>query len=676
MSTTVILSPANAFAPDPPHRRDEHIYDEQSGLSVQNLTGDERKTVTALFADLKGSTALIEGLDPEEARALIDPALQLMMDAIHRYDGYVAQALGDGIFALFGAPVAQEDHPQRALYAALRMQDEMRRYSNEVRLTHGVSLAMRVGVNTGEVLMRSISKDDRRTDYVPVGHATNLAARMEQMATPGSIFITEHTKKLVEHYFDLNMLGAAQIKGVEAPLNVYEVVGGRPLRTRLHVAAQRGLSRFIGRHDELEQLQSAFARAKKGQGQIVGVTGEPGLGKSRLFYEFKRLAHGCVLLESSAVSYGSSSPYLPVIELLKSYFQIQSHDDDRTRYERVLGKVLALDRGLEETLPYLCAVLGIEEHASSVEQLDPQMNRQRICDAVTRLLLRESRNQCLVLIVEDLQWVDRGTQAVLDTLSDKLSAANVLLLVNYRPEYHHEWEQKTDYTRVQLAPLGTADTEELLTGLLGADSGLATLKQQVLTKTEGTPFFMEEVVQTLVDEHLLQGERGNYHLAQPITDIRIPPTVQGVLAARIDRLAPEEKLLLQHLSVIGRTVPLALVRRVIAQPDEELFRLLSSLQQKAFLYEQSAFPDLIYLFTHALTQEVAYHSVLIERRKALHVQTAQAIEQAFHDRLEDYYSVLAHHYSNGGYTEKAMIYLLKDLRTVWLTSLDQLSPAE
>jgi predicted ATPase len=248
-----------------------------------------------------------------------------------------------------------------------------------------------------------------------------------------------------------------------------------------------------------------------------------------------------------------------------------------------------------------------------------------------------------------------------------------LLLVNYRPEYRHAWGRKTYYTRVRLAPLGTAETEEFLTGLLGADGGLAALKQEVVTKTEGTPFFMEEVVQTLVDEHLLQGERGNYRLAQSITDIRIPPTVHGVLAARIDRLAPEEKLLLQHLSVIGRSVPLALVRRVIAQPEEELYRLLSSLRQKAFLYEQSAFPDIVYLFTHALTQEVAYNSVLIDRRKALHVQTAQAIEQVFHARLEDYYSVLAHHYSNAGHTEKAMIYLLKDLRTAWLTSIDQLS---
>jgi class 3 adenylate cyclase len=632
--------------------------------------------VTAVFADLKGSTALIEGLDPEEARALIDPALQLMMDAVHRYEGYVAQALGDGIFALFGAPIAHEDHPQRAVYAALRMQEEMRRYSNAVRLTHGVSLAMRVGINTGEVVMRSIHKDDLRADYVPVGHATNLAARMEQMATPGSIFMTEHTKNIVEPYFMLTLLGAAQIKGVEAPLNVYEVVGVGSLRTRLHVAARRGLSRFIGRQDELHQLQTALAHAKAGKGQIVGVTGEPGLGKSRLFHEFKLLSHGYMLLETSAVSYGSTSPYLPIIELLKSYFHIHAQDDDRTKRERVIGRVLGLDCHLEETLPYLFALLGMYEPPSSLEDLDPHTRHQRICDAVMQLLLRESQNQPLVLIVEDAHWLDGETQAFLDSFSERLIAAPVLLLMNYRPEYHHEWGQKTYYTQVRLGPLGASETEAFLVNLLGAHESLSSLKQLVLSKTEGTPFFVEEVVQTLEDEHVLKGERGHYHLAQVLTDLHISPTVHSVLAARIDRLAPEEKLLLQQLSVIGRTFPLALVQRVITLPDDELSRLLSALQHKEFLYEQSSFPDMVYLFKHALTQEVAYNSVLIERRKTLHLQTAQAIEHLFHNQLEDYYSVLAHHYSKSGHTENAMNYLLRDLRTAWLTSLDRSFPAQ
>ena len=670
VGTKVVTSLPNPVPPATPALVGEHSRAEQARSSPHSLTGDERKTITALFADLKGSTALIEGLDPEEARAIIDPALQLMMDAVHRYEGYVAQALGDGIFALFGAPLAHEDHPQRAVYAALRMQDEMRRYSNEVRLTHGVSLAMRVGVNTGEVLMRSIPKGDFRTDYAPVGHATNLAARMEQMATPGSILITEHTKKLIEHYFEFNLLGAAQIKGVEAPLNVYEVVGVGLLRTRLHVAARRGLSRFIGRQAELQQLQTALARTKTGQGQIVHVRGEPGLGKSRLFDEFKLFAHGCAVLETSAVSYGSTSPYLLVIELLKTYFQIQPQDDDRTRRERVIGKVLGLDRHLEDTLPYFFALLGMHDDPSPLAHLDPQVRHQRICDAVTRLLLRESRKQPLILIVEDAQWIDPESQAFLDTLCDSLASANVLLLVNARPEYRHAWGHKPYYTQIQMTPLGLAETETFLTHLIGTDEGLALLKQHILSKTEGTPFFMEEVVHTLVDEQVLTGERGRYHLAQAVTDLHISPTIQGVIAGRIDRLAPEEKLLLQQLSVIGRTLPLALVRRVIAQPEDELSRLLSVLHHKEFLYEESVFPTVTYLFKHALTQEVAYNSVLIERRKALHLQTAQAIEQIFHNRLEDYYSILAHHYSKSGDVEKAMNYLLQDLRTAWFANLD------
>ena len=266
-----------------PQHLAERIRAEQAAMESRGAADGERKTITALFADLKGSTALIEGLDPEDARAIIDPALQLMMDAVHRYDGYVAQALGDGIFALFGAPIAHEDHPQRALYAALRMQEEMRGYSDQVRLKHGIPLQMRVGINTGEVVVRSIRKDDLHTDYVPVGHSTNLAARMEQMANPGSIVISEYTRKLTEGSFDLKALGAADIKGVEEPLNIYEVVGAGQLKTRLQVSARRGLTRFVGRHSELEKMQQALEQAKEGHGQIVGVMGEPGLGKSRLF---------------------------------------------------------------------------------------------------------------------------------------------------------------------------------------------------------------------------------------------------------------------------------------------------------------------------------------------------------------------------------------------------------
>ena len=431
----------------------ERILAEQAAMAARGAPDGERKIITALFADLKGSTALIEGLDPEEARALIDPALQLMMDAVHRYEGYVAQALGDGIFALFGVPIAHEDHPQRALYAALRMQEEMRRYRDSLREKGQAPLLMRVGVNTGEVVVRSIRKDDLHTDYVPVGHSTNLAARMEQLAAPGSILITEHTHKLTAGYFDFKALGKTQIKGVEEPLNVYEVLGAGPLRTRLQVAATRGLTRFVGRQSELEQLQRAAEQAKAGHGQIAGVMGEPGVGKSRLFHEFVG-AYGrtpLLVLQAYSVSHGKATAYLPVIELLKSYFEIQAQDDERKRREKVTGKVLTLDRSLEDTLPYLFALLGIEEQPSPLQQMDPQIRRRRTFEALKKLLLRESLNQPLILIFEDLHWIDSETQGFLDVLSESLASAKLLLLTNYRPEYRHEWGQKTYYTQLRVS---------------------------------------------------------------------------------------------------------------------------------------------------------------------------------------------------------------------------------
>jgi len=636
------------------------------------VTGGERKTITALFADLKGSTALIESLDPEEARAIIDPALQVMMDAAHRYDGYVAQVLGDGIFALFGAPLAHEDHPQRALYAALRMQEEMRRYADTLRPRGYPPLLMRVGINTGEVVLRSIRKDDLHADYVPVGHSTNLAARMEQLAAPGSTLVTAYTQKLTDCYFAFKDLGKTQIKGVEAPLNIYELLGAGPLRTKLQVAARRGLTRFVGRQSEMEQLQHALTQAKAGHGQIVGVMGEPGLGKSRLFYEFKLLSQsGCLVLEAYSVSHGKATAYLPVIELLRSYFRIESPDDERTRREKVTGKVLTLDRSLEDTLPYLFALLGIEEQPSPLQQMDPQIRRKRTFEALKKLFLRESLNQPLILIFEDLHWIDGETQGFLAVLSESVASAKLLLLTNYRPEYRHEWGQKTYYTQLRLAPFGKAEAEEFLDELLGEyrsplpgwerdrvrvmESDLHALKQLILDKTQGTPFFMEEIVQELREQGVLTvGVTGRSPLP---TDLHLPPTVQGILAARIDRLAPDEKALLQQLSVIGREFPLGLVRQVIAQPEADLYRLLASLQHKEFLYEQPAFPEVEYIFKHALTQEVAYGTVLQEQRKALHEKTAQAIEVLYTANLDEHYSDLAHHYSRSGNAEKAVEYL-------------------
>ena len=503
--TLSISDPYNTEHPAPSSYTPPHLAER---IRATTVTDGERKTITALFADLKGSTALIEGLDPEEARAIIDPALQLMMDAVHQYDGYVAQALGDGIFALFGAPLAHEDHPQRAVYAALRMQEAMRHYADTLRAKGYPPLLMRVGINTGEVVVRSIRKDDLHTDYVPVGHSTNLAARMEQLAHPGSIVVSAYTHRLTDGYFAFKDLGLTQIKGVEEPLNIYEVLGAGPLRTRLQVtAARRGLTRFVGRQREMEQMQQALAQARAGHGQLVGVMGEPGMGKSRLFHEFVGAydytplrIHGCLVLQAYSVSHGKATAYLPVIELLKSYFDIQASDDERKRREKVGGKVLMLDRSLEDTLPYLFALLGIEEQPSPLQQMDAQIRRRRTFEALKKLFLRESLNQPLVLIFEDLHWIDGETQGFLDVLSESVASAKLLLLTNYRPEYRHEWGQKTYYTQLRLAPLGREEAEELLTFVLENDASLTPLKQLILEKTQGTPFFMEEVVQELREQ--------------------------------------------------------------------------------------------------------------------------------------------------------------------------------
>jgi class 3 adenylate cyclase/predicted ATPase len=646
-------------------------------IRAVTVTDGERKTITALFADLKGSTALIEGLDPEEARTILDPALQLMMDAVHQYDGFVAQALGDGIFALFGAPLAHEDHPQRAVYAALRMQESMRRYGDALRGKGYPPLLMRVGLNTGEVVLRSIRKDDLHADYVPVGHSTNLAARMEQLANPGTVVVSSYTHRLTDGYFAFKDLGATQIKGVEEPLHIYEVLATGPLRTRLQVSASRyGLTRFVGRQSELFQLTKALEHARAGQGQIVGVMGEPGLGKSRLFHEFVGAQHAAPLrvLHAYSVSHGKATAYLPVIELLKSYFDIQAQDDERKRREKVGGKVLMLDRSLEDTLPYLFALLGIEEQPSPLQQMDAQIRRKRTFEALKKLFLRESLNQPLVLIFEDLHWIDGETQGFLDVLSESLASAKILLLTNYRQEYRPEWGQKTYYTQLRLAPFGKAEAEEFLDSLLSdigsplprrerdrervPDNNLHALKHLILAKTQGTPFFMEEIVQELYEQGIFVRDGvGAQHAAPLPTDLHIPPTVQGILAARIDRLTPDEKALLQQLSVIGRRFPLSLIRQVIAQPEADLYRLLASLQHKEFLYEQPAFPESEYIFKHALTQEVAYGTVLQEQRKVLHEKTARALEVLYEAKLEDHYSELAHHYSRSGNTRKAVEYL-------------------
>jgi predicted ATPase/class 3 adenylate cyclase len=625
-------------------------------VDTEALEG-ERKTVTALFADIKGSMELMEDLDPEEARAIVDPVLKLMIDAVQRYGGYVVQSTGDGIFALFGAPVAHEDHPQRALYAALRLQEAARRYSAQLVTEGGTPLEARVGINTGEVVVRTLATTDGHTEYTPIGHTANLASRMQAIAPTGSIAITEQTRRLVEGFFQVESLGPTRVKGLTEPINVYEVIGLGPLRTRLQRAAARGLTRFVGRDREMETLRHALEQARAGHGQIVAAMAEPGVGKSRLFYEFKATSqYGCAVLEAYSVSHGKASAYLPVIELLREYFEISSDDDDRKRRERILGKVLGLDRGLEDTLPYFYSLYGISDTGDSLAQMDPNIKRRRTLEAIKRVLLRESLNEPLIVVFEDLHWIDSETQALLNLLVDAIANARILLLVNYRPEYRHDWGSRTHYTQLRLDPLGRDSAAHMLTALLGDEPELTPLKRLIADRTEGNPFFVEEMVQALFERGVI-GHDEKLVLKGSLADVKIPSTVQALLASRMDRLPTEEKALLQTLAVIGREFTLPLIRRVAGSSEAQLERILVDLQRGEFIYEQPAFPDAQYIFKHALTQEVAYNSLLLERREHLHNRVACAIEEISDAHLDEHYGELAHHYGRSGDRPNAIKYL-------------------
>jgi class 3 adenylate cyclase len=647
--------------------REISIAPEQADATV--AIDGERKTVTALFADIKGSMDLLENLDPEEARVIVDPALKLMIDAVHRYGGYIVQSTGDGIFALFGAPAAHEDHPQRALYTALRIQEEMRRYAARLREAGNLPIEARVGVNTGEVVVRSLATGDGHVEYTPIGHSTSLAARMQALAPTGSVATADATRRLCEGYFTFKPLGPARVKGVSEPVNVHEVTGLGALRTHFQLSLRRGLTKFVGRQHELEQMKRALELAKGSHGGVVAAAGDPGVGKSRLLYEFKALsAFDCKVLEAFSVSHGKASSYLPVIELLKDYFEIGPGDDDRKRLEKVNGKIVTLDRSLEDTLPYLFTLLSLDSGEDPLVQMDPQIRRRRTQEALKRILFRESLNQPLIVIFEDLHWIDAETQGLLDLLVDSLANARILLLVNYRPEYRHEWGNRTYYTQLRLDPLGRESAEEMLDALLtspapaaltasaGEGAELARLKRLIIERTEGNPFFIEEMVQALFEDGSLQRD-GVVKLTRPLPQIRVPATVQAVLASRIDRLQPDEKDLLHMLAVLGRQFLLGLVQRVASAPADQLERLLSRLQVGEFIYEQPAFPEVEYIFKHALTQEVAYNSLLGERRKLLHERAGAAIEALYAGHLEDYIEELAHHYSRSDNKKKALQYL-------------------
>ena len=626
-------------------------------LTSRSALEGERKQVTVLFADMKGSMELLADRDPEEAQRLLDPVLKRMMEAVHRYEGTVNQVMGDGIMALFGAPVAYEDHAVRACYAALRMQEAVRRHSEEIASTAGAALSIRVGINSGEVIVRSV-RSDLYTDYSAVGQTTHLAARMEQAAPPGSILITGSTARLAEGFVQVKPLGPIPIKGLPEPADAFELCGAGAARTRLQAAAARGLSPLVGRAGELTALGRALETARAGHGQVVALVGDAGVGKSRLVWELthSERTRDWLVLEAAATSYAQATPFFTMVELLKSYLGLAPWDHaDRVR-ARVADAVRALD-GKPDAAPALLGLLEALPDTDAFHALDPQERNTRTLTALVQLLLRESYTRPLLLIVEDLQWADSETLRCLDALVAGLLGARLCLVMTYRIGYEHHWASKTCYSQLRIDALSPPDVDALLTTLVGDDPGLLPLRRVLIERTEGNPFFLEESVRMLADAGALTGERGAHALAGGLPDLQIPETVQAVLASRIDRLPAREKRLLQSAAVIGKDVPLDLLQALAAVPAEDVEESLSHLQSAELLYTARVRPDVESSFRHGLTHEVAYASLVLDRRRDLHARALAAMEQLYGHRLADHVEALARHALGGEVWDKAVDYL-------------------
>ncbi len=617
----------------------------------------ERKQVTVLFADIQGSTEIIEGLDPEQAAARLEPAVKAMMDAVHRFEGTVNKVQGDGIMALFGAPIAHEDHAVRACHAALTIQRAIGSFGSK---TQAAATQVRVGLHSGEVVVRTI-RNDLSLDYDAIGPTVHLASRMEQSAAPGGIRLTADTLRLAEGFVEVEAVGDLAVKGISRPVPAFDLVRVRDSATRFEAAVSRGLTHFVGRRDELTALRRALELAVQGRGQVVSIVGEPGVGKSRLIREFVRSdeTRGYLVLESAAVSHEQASPWLPFIHMLRNYFDIVGNEDDELDHaDKVAAMLDAVDPGLRQTLPALLTLLGINTRDPVWDSLDPPQRRRLILDAAKSLLIHESQARPVVLVFENLQWVDGETQALIDTLVASLSAARLLLLVSYRPEYRHNWGDRSYYARLRLDLLSGEGTDDLLRALLGSDPSLATLKNMLIERTEGNPLFLEECVRSLAEAGTIDGSPGAYRLTGAADYVAIPSSVQVIIAARIDRLGPEVKHLLQIAAVIGEHVPKSILLEVAGLSHEDLTDNLSALTASEFLHEARLFPQIEYSFAHALTREVTYAGMLGARRKAVHARTAAAMERMRPERLTEVVERLAEHFERAEIMGKAASYYL------------------
>ncbi len=651
----VIASPPASRFNSPENYTPRHLAEKI--LTSRSALEGERKQVTVLFADVSGFTALSERLDPEDVHGLMARAFDLILAEVHRYEGTVNQFLGDGIMALFGAPIAHEDHARRAVHAALGIRAALEDYQKELG-PRGITFRVRQGINTGLVVVGSIGSD-LRMDYTAMGDTTNVAARMQQAAAPGQVLIAEPTHRLVADYFHTRPRGEMTLKGKSEPVVAWEVTAARAARSRIEIGAERGLTPFVGRQRELGILMDCFEQARAGHGQDVFIAGEPGIGKSRLLYEFRRgLGEEATWIEGHCVSFGRSMPFLPLIDLLRRSFGIEDGDPEVTAVGKIERGILASGEELRTTLPFVRHLLSVDPGDAAVLDMDPQQRRGEIFDALRRLTARAAEARPLVVVYEDLHWIDPATEEYLLITADGIPVSRVLRILTYRTGYTHPFGERTYHTRLALNALPTHSSVRMAEALLASSNLPETLTALIAQKAEGNPFFVEEVVKSLQEAETIRPLGDRYVLARPVQEIVVPDTIQDVLMARVDRLPEASKRMLQLASVIGRDFPRRLLDR-LSDAAEGTESLLGQLKAVELIYEKAVLPELAYTFKHALTHEVAYGSLLLQRRKELHLSIGLAIEELYGDRLPEQYEVLAYHFERGEAWHKALEYLIK-----------------
>jgi predicted ATPase/class 3 adenylate cyclase len=645
-------APAEAAVPYTP----KHLADRV--LGYRSALEGERKQVTVLFVDIVDSSRLAEQLDPEVMHRLMDRTLRLMAGTVHRYEGTVNQFLGDGLMALFGAPVALEDHAFRAVQAALTIRETVAGYSEQLKREQGVELELRLGLNSGLVVVGKIG-DDLRMDYTAVGDTTNLAARMQALAEPGTILMTDATHRLVSDYVRWEALGEVLVKGRSAPVSVFKVLGRQRRRTRLEIGAHLGLTGLVGRQRELAILGDCFARIKGGRGHVVGIVGEPGVGKSRLLHEFRTSfqSEDIAWLEGHCAPYGQTMPYLPLLEMCKASFNIDDDDNPLQIDQKLRQGLQQLEPEVASALPYLRELLGAAGQDESLRHLDPKDKRQRTFEALRRLMFARDRQRPVVFIFEDLHWIDRTSEDFLAFAIETLAAVPALLLTTCRPGYAARWSDKTYCTQVALDLLAEREVETMLERLLGIVGPPADLVRVVWEKAEGNPLFVEEIVRSL-REHGLVDVRDGSLVWRGDRDVQFPGTVQDIIRARLDRLDEHVKRTAQTASVIGRGFALAVLSRVAERPTE-VPHDLDALKRLELVHETRLYPEPEYGFKHGVIQDVAYQTLLLQRRRELHGAIGHAIEELYADRLDEQAAILAYHYARSEQTDRAIAYALR-----------------